>query len=53
MKLTPPDDACVNTVSPLCLISLYALCWVFVRTSFLQNPGKTGHLSLTEGCMLI
>ena len=51
MKLTPPDDTRVNTVCSLCSLALPALCWVFLRTNSLQNPEKTGHLSLTEGRM--
>ena len=55
---TTPVDARVsktkshkNTVRLLCSLTLSVLCWVFVRASFLQNPGKMGHLSLTEGCI--
>ena len=41
MKLTPPVDNCKNTLRPLCLLALSEICWVFVRTSFLQSPKKT------------
>ena len=46
-----PDDTRVNTVSLLCLLALYVLCWVFDRASFLQNLKNPGHLSLTNGRM--
>ena len=32
-----------NTVRPLCLLTLYVICWFFVRVSFLQNPKKNGN----------
>ena len=51
MKLRPPINMRKNTVCPLCSLDLFVVCWVFVRTSFLQNPKKNVHLSLTEGCM--
>ena len=40
MKLEPPDDTFINTVSPLCSLGFSVICWVFVRASFLQNPEK-------------
>ena len=49
MKLKPTVDMRGNNLRPLCLLAFTMLCWVFVRTSFLQNPRKPpGHLSLTE-----
>ena len=53
---TTPVDArirntksCNSTVRPLCSLSLYVLCLVFVRACFLVNPKKKqGNVSLTE-----
>ena len=42
MEFTPPVDTWENNLCPLCLLNLSVLCLVFVRTSFLQNPEKSG-----------
>ena len=52
-KLKPPVLMQENTVRLICLLALSVICWVFVRTSFLQNPEKNGHLLLTKPCVLI
>ena len=52
-KLTPLVHMQENTVRLICLLALSVICWVFVRTSFLQNPEKNGHLLLTKPCVLI